>query len=319
MSLKTIAAALLTVSAAAGLGCSSNDTNGTADSDAGTGSEAGDDGGITPIPSIALSVACTDSLDSIYGDPGPLGDTKGAILKCAHERDFTAAELDALARANGYSGRAFTSGARAYRVVYRTERGAEGAAAPLPGYTSATVLIPDTPRAAQLPVVVAAHGTAGEGGACALSKSTLNPQNPPDPVTVLVTPLAGDGYAAITPDYAGYANYGAANNPPSGAFLVNDVGKSVLDAARALRALIPNAVSEKVVIVGHSEGGHASLSALSMNETYGAGGTLVGVATYSPLWFNMASWGAMLIEPTVFPLNPPDGNIFPIGVGVWYH
>ena len=291
---------------------------GCSSSSAGPGSsptsDAGDGG--NAVSAIALANACTDSLDSIYGDPGSLAGPRGAILKCAHEKDFSSAELEALARKSGYSGRPFTSGARAYRVVFRTER---GDAAGSPGYSSASVLVPDTPRASSLPVIVAAHGTAGESGICALSKSNLSPETK-DVVTVLLAGIGGGGYAVITPDYAGYSNYGAAGNPPSGEFLGADVGKTVLDAARALRKLVPAAVSDKVALIGHSEGGHAVLSALAMAEAYGADGTIVGVATYAPLWFNQASWGAMLAVPNQFPLVPPDGgSVFPIAVGVWYH
>jgi pimeloyl-ACP methyl ester carboxylesterase len=292
-------------------GCSSSSESPAPSAD---GGDAGD--GDNGVNAIAIASPCTDSLDSIYGDPGSLAGPRGAILKCAHEKDFSRDDLEALARKSGYAGRPFTSGARAYRVVFRTER---GDAAGSPGYSSASVLVPDTPRAPSLPVIVAAHGTAGESGICALSKTNVSPDTK-DVVTVLLAGIAGGGYAVITPDYAGYSNYGAPGNPASGEFLSADVGKTVLDAARALRKLVPAAVSDKVALVGHSEGGHSVLSALAMAEAYGADGTIVGVATYAPLWFNQASWGAMLAVPNQFPLMPPDGgSVFPIAVGVWYH
>jgi pimeloyl-ACP methyl ester carboxylesterase len=283
-------------------GCSTRDHGTSAPPDAGS--------------AIILSSPCADSLDAIYGDPGGSPKTQGAILKCAHERDFNVAELDALARANGYAGRPLTSGAQGFRVVYGTERGSQP---PVLGSSSATVLIPTAPRPGPLPVVVVAHGATGEAGACADSRTNLTATSG-DAVTVMLAAFAGDGYVVISPDYAGYVNYGAPGTLPTGEFLAADVGKSVLDGARALRTLTPSAVSDKVVLVGHSEGGHAVLSALTMHENYGSGGTLAGVAAYSPFWFNSAAWGAMFLVASEYPLNPPSGGApFAVGIGVWYH
>ena len=49
---------------------------------------------------------------------------------------------------------------------------------------------------------------------------------------------------------------------------------------------------DKVVFVGHSQGGHAVLAAQSYAASYGMHGTLAGVAAYAPMWFSMSAWGA---------------------------
>jgi len=270
--------------------------------DAGGAAEAGGD--------AALAVGCADAIDAVYGDPGALTGEPGSILKCAADRTWTQAELDAYARANeyAYTGKPFTSGAKVYRVTYRTER---GDTAKTPGYTSALVFVPDHPSPGA-PAVVVSHGTAGQAPSCSPSKTKFDSKS--DAYAAMIFPLVGVGYPVIVPDYAGYANYGAAGNPPSGYAASADVGKSVLDGLRALRKLVPGITSDKSIVVGHSQGGHSALSALAIAESYGV--KVDGVVTYSPLWFSQATWGALLALSGDYPLAD---NAFAAGVGIWYH
>jgi pimeloyl-ACP methyl ester carboxylesterase len=258
----------------------------------------------------ALAVGCTDAIDAIYGDPGALTAEAGTILKCAPDRVWTAAELDAYSRANKYpfTGKPYVSGAKVYRVTYRTER---GTTTPSPGYTSALVFIPDLPSPGA-PAIVVAHGTAGQAPSCTPSKYEFKSTD--NSFAAMIFPLVGVGYPVIVPDYAGYSNYGAAGNPPSGYAESPDVGKSVLDGLRALRKMVPGITSDKSIVIGHSQGGHSALSALAIAESYGV--KVDGVVTYSPLWFNQATWGALLALSASYPL---DTNAFPAGVGIWYH
>ena len=54
---------------------------------------------------------------------------------------------------------------------------------------------------------------------------------------------------------------------------------------------------DKVVFVGHSQGGHAALAAQSYAQAYGMQGTLVGVATFAPLWMSMSLFAAATTTP----------------------
>jgi pimeloyl-ACP methyl ester carboxylesterase len=305
--------------------CSSS-SNGSSSGSSSGGSEASTDA--PTVTGIVPEIACTDSIDSVYADPGDVSSqAKGAILKCAHDRDLTAAELLAAAQSQvdggnpPYSGKAFTSGAHIYRVLYRTERGDTNGS---PGYSSALLLLPDTPRngGKQLPVVVAAHGSRGQGADCAPSQnmdpapqSATNGQYVQEDFFHLVYPLVGLGYPVIATDYAGYANFGGANNPPPTYDSASDLGKSVLDGARALRKAIPSSVSQQAVLVGHSEGGYASLAALSMAQSYGLDGVISGVAVYAPLWISKRVYGVILSLPSNFPFS--SSNVGP--VSLWYH
>jgi pimeloyl-ACP methyl ester carboxylesterase len=318
--------ALAASGAAGGMAaCSSSSNGGSSSGSSSGGAEASTDGpsgqGLVP------EIACSDTIDSVYGDPGDVSSqAKGAILKCAHDVDMTAAQLYAATQVDTdgtnppYQGKTLTSGAHIYRVLYRTERGNPGNT---PGYSSALLLLPEKPRAgAGLPVVVAAHGTFGLAPGCAPSKNAADePRSPTNAQFLqadyrhLLYPLVGLGYAVIAPDFAGYANWGGANNPPPTYDDAADIGKSVLDGARALRKVIPSSVSQQVVLVGHSEGGSAVLSALSIADAYGLDGVLSGVAAYAPLWISRRSWGALLSLPNLFPLATDRTG----AISLWYH
>lgn len=320
----------LTASGAAGgmAACSSSSSGGPSGSgsSSGGGNEASTDA--PAVMGLVPEIACTDSIDSIYKDPGDVSSKpKGAILKCAKDRDMTAAQLEAAAQSQvdggnpPYQGKDFTSGAHVYRVLYRTERGDPNNT---PGYSSALLLLPEAPRngGKGLPVVVAAHGSAGLAPGCAFSKNAMDePETPNNAQYVqvdyyhLVYPLVGLGYAVIAPDNAGYAGTWGPNNPPPQYDGAADIGKSVLDGARALRQLVPSSVSQQAVIVGHSEGGSAALSALSLAGSYGLDGVLSGVAVYAPLWLSRRSYGVLLSLPSSFPLSSSKAA----AISLWYH
>ena len=284
--------------------CSSSRSNTTpAATDAGTDATV-----VVAAGAFTLEVPCTDTIESVYADPGPLPAEKGAIIRCAVDKVLTKDQVTA-----GAEGRAgakpFTSGARVYRVLFRTERGDDANSA---GYSSAVVYVPDTPRVAPgsgklLPVIVTGHGTKGQGGACAPSKTGTDPY--------LLYPIVGAGFALIAPDLAGFANFGAPNNPPNAFGSAADAAKSTLDGARALRKMFSKSVSDQVVLIGHSAGGSSVLSALALNESYGSGGKLAGVVSYAPLWFSQASWGALPFAAANFPTATfPNVN----ASAIWY-
>jgi alpha-beta hydrolase superfamily lysophospholipase len=132
----------------------------------------------------------------------------------------------------------------------------------------------------------------------------------------MVYPLVGAGYAVIVSDLAGYANFGAAGNPPSAYAQATDVGRSTLDSGRALKKLFPS-LDDKVVLVGHSQGGHSALASLALVDTYGTAAPIAGVAVYAPLWLSQRSWGAVLVA-SLGRQFPVDESAAP-AVSVWYH
>jgi pimeloyl-ACP methyl ester carboxylesterase len=319
-SLLVFSLAALACGAGAGAAACSGGSSGTQpapDAAAESAPAEGSSGGVSFTPVNP----CTDSDDAIYANPGDVSSAaKGDILKCAHDPDLSIADLNAAvdvsndAGDQAYSGEPFTSGAHVYRVLYRTERGdANGS----PGYASALVLLPDTPRAAStpLPVVVAAHGSRGQASKCAPSKNDPAASYVEEDFQHQVYPLVGLGYAVIAPDLAGYANYGGTNNPPSAYDGIADVAKSMIDGARALRKLIPSAMSQQIVLVGHSQGGYTALGTLAYSSTYPPDATIAAVAVYAPIWLSQRVWAALLFAPASYGFAQSSAG----EVSIWYH
>lgn len=260
------------------------------------------------------ALPCADAPDSVYGAPPADASGRGDITRCAAETPLTKEALTAKLAEVGYKGKPATTGARVYRVQFKTERGDEKNTA---AASSGMIYIPDTPRAEKLPVVVAARGSRGQAAACAASKFDKAAEYVNDDLYSLVYPLVGAGYAVVLPDLAGYSNYGAPGNPPSAYASAADVGKSTLDSAKAMRKLFP-VLDNKVVLVGHSQGGHSALSALALAPTYAPELPIAGVALYAPLWLSQRSWGAALYSGV--SKDYPIATVPSIAaVSIWYH
>ncbi len=317
--------------AVVGVACSSSSKSPAPATDAGKRDAAGHDGAVKKgdggtVSSYTLKIDCTDSIASIYGDAGALPGKPGTILRCAHDSVMTADAMYTVASGQSdagtlpYAGPKFSSGASTYRVLYETQR---GNSAGTPGYSSALLFVPDHPRAAKSPIIVASHGSRGQAAYCA--PSTGDPQGwyVEHDFINQVYPLVGYGYAVIAPDLAGYASWGAPGNPMSAYADANDVGRSTLDGARALASALKGDVSSDVVITGHSQGGGTAFSALAIASTYAPDLHVAAVAVYAPLWFSLRSFAAIL-DPklsslTSFPFPGEDGGTSAGPVSIWYH
>lgn len=261
-----------------------------------------------------LTVACADPADALAPPSGAPGD----VLRCARLDELDPAALEARSRAvlGDAAHRAYTSGARIYRVLYRTTRATRPVA---PGVASALVYLPTVPRAAHVPVVVATHGAYGEAPGCAPTQLVGHPDQGGLYQTLVsqVHPLVGAGYAVIAPDLSGFAGYGAAGTPRPALLSTEDEAYAVLDASRALRRLVPDKLTPDVVLTGQSAGGHATLSALSYADSYGAGGTIAGTVLFAPLWLSAQSLlGGLLAAPQQFPIAAAPN--MPNAGSVWY-
>ena len=272
-----------------------------------------------------LLMSCNDIIDSIYQHPGDFLGEKGAILRCAEDLSLSREDLYGYMKENGYEGVPFSSGTTMYRILYKTER-AEGQ----PGIATARLFLPTNPRADRLPVVISLRGAVGIAPKCAASKHNheleygdFERQN---------FSLAGYGYAIFATDLAGFGNYGASGNPPLGYGVTKDVGKSALDGVVAMRNLLGDKLTRKVVLLGQSQGGHSALSALAMSnspdeapssenavldfEHYGIDGELAGVAVYAPHWFSQRTWGGLLQLAGLYPF---ESHALANLSSIWYH
>jgi pimeloyl-ACP methyl ester carboxylesterase len=287
--------------------------------------------------SFDLGVPCEDTEASLYADPGELPAEKGAIIRCVDDGVIAKAQVatwlselendstddDPNGVINTYQGPPPTGGAHVYRVLYRTERG-DGS----PGYSVATMYVPDGEPTVRLPLLLLAHGARGQAASCAPSVTprgtymevdATDGSNVQDDNDAMLLPLMASGFAVAVTDSAGFSNFGASDNPLSVFADIQDVAKSLLDSGHALRKLVPSATSDDVLLVGLSGGGHAALGALEVANDYAPPGKIIAAAVYSPLWFAQRAWGVSMTSAAAslggIILNKSSG----IPASIWYH
>jgi pimeloyl-ACP methyl ester carboxylesterase len=176
------------------------------------------------------------------------------------------AQPGVLLRSEGFS-RGVPSGARAWRILYTTTR-ADGD----PALASAIVLLslraPKTPR----PVVAWTHGTTGVDRGCAPSLLDDPFANVP-----ALRQLIEEGWLYVATDYVGLGTDG-----PHPYLIGEGEGRSALDAVRAVAQFSEVLADQRVVVWGHSQGGHAALWTAALAPTYAPDVKLAGVAAAAP-------------------------------------
>ena len=129
------------------------------------------------------------------------------------------------------------------------------------------------------PVITYAHGSTGIADQCAPSRATV-PGSDPYVTDVGLAPLfeswIRDGYAVLRTDYEGLGGPG-----PHPFLIGRSEGDGVLDIVRAARQLTPS-LSRRVIIVGHSQGGHAALWAGALAPRYTPDLRILGTVAFAP-------------------------------------
>jgi pimeloyl-ACP methyl ester carboxylesterase len=162
------------------------------------------------------------------------------------------------------------TGPRSHLVLYRSV-GVNGS----PVAVSGIVELPRgrAPRGGW-PVISWAHGTTGTADACAPSKDAAAGINLY--VRAMFDRWLRAGYAVVRTDYEGLGTPGA--HP----YLIGtSEGRSTLDIVRAAREL-SRRVGKRLVIAGHSQGGHAALWAAALAPRYTRELDLRGTVAFAP-------------------------------------
>jgi hypothetical protein len=268
---------------------------------------------------LELKRACNDKLEDVYKLPKQLGSydasKRGDIVRCATGRRVETAEISQLMSRLGFAGVTPQYAAQLLRISYRTERPTGQ-----PDVASALVVLPIKPRLAdgreievqdefsrrgkRAPLIGFGHGTIPYGNTCAYSR--LDPVRggsiPDDRELALTIALATRGYPVVMSDYTGFL-IDAVATP-----YMDSQGESrpTLDATRAFQKLVPNA-PDSVALVGHSQGGHAVLSAQAVARSYGLAGNLLGVAAFAPFWAPARAFGALVSPEFALQTSDPGG------------
>jgi pimeloyl-ACP methyl ester carboxylesterase len=174
------------------------------------------------------------------------------------------------------TGSAALKSASVNRLLLYVSQGAAGG----PVAVSGTVSIPKgkAPRGGW-PVVTWGHGTTGIADICAPSRDGA--ANPAHGLISYIYPLLESwlkrGYAVVRTDYEGLGPPG--DHP----FLNGDSeGRDMLDLVLAARKVEP-ALSRKVVIAGHSQGGQAALFAAALAPTWTPELQVKGTIAFAPV------------------------------------
>jgi pimeloyl-ACP methyl ester carboxylesterase len=174
-----------------------------------------------------------------------------------------------------FHGVAALKGANNYLVLYK-QVGVAGKPVPVSGIVS--VPKGKAPKHGW-PVVTYAHGTTGIADGCAPSRDTgrSSGANEADTgIAPLLDTWIKDGYAVVRTDYEGLGTPG-----PHPYLIGHSEGYGVLDVVTAARQLDP-AVSNRVVISGHSQGGQAALWAAALAPSYTPGLHVLGTVAFAP-------------------------------------
>lgn len=158
-------------------------------------------------------------------------------------------------------------GSKQYQLLYAS-RSITGAPVAVSGFA----FIPSgTPPKGGWPVLSYAHGTVGLADKCApsLKLGTIE--------QVIGLSFVAQGIAVVATDYEGLGTPG--RHP----YIVGESeGRGVLDIVRAARQLPGETVSNKFVVWGHSQGGHAALFAGQLAKTWTPDLKLLGVVAGAP-------------------------------------
>jgi acetyl esterase/lipase len=174
----------------------------------------------------------------------------------------------ALIRATPIAGVPVLPDSRAWAVLYHS-RDFDGRDVAVSGVV---VVPPGAAPAGGRPVVVWGHGSSGLADRCAPSHAGVLGAFGP----WLGGLLQQDLVVAAT-DYQGLGTPG-----PARTLIGLSAGRAVLDVARAARGLQAAGAGGRVVLGGHSEGGHAVLWAAELARSYAPELQVLGVATSAP-------------------------------------
>lgn len=253
-------------------------------------------------------IAATDApaTRARYFEPQPA--PRGGLEGYVHLGDYTAADMDAVQRVDGYEaaglGRRAVCGVSLYEMSFRTTPpGGRRASA----NATAAVLVPtgaDRACGGAHAVVAFAQGTQTDTAARAADPNNWGTR-------LAAAYHAAQGFVVVIPDYLGDGTPdrfpGVAKYDYHPYLHAQSEATTILDAVRAVRST-PLSLSGKVMLTGASQGGHATAAAHLMAETIYRGeldiaGTSIAAGVLD-VPRTVATWRALANDPT----NPASGS-----------
>jgi alpha-beta hydrolase superfamily lysophospholipase len=229
-------------------------------------------GGLAAVAGLVLLAACTGGRTD---GGGPSSSVPPTTAPERPPEEFYAVPEPlppgppgALIRSVPIAGLSVLPDSRAWAILYHS-RDFEGRDVAVSGVV---VVPPGAAPPGGRPVVVWGHGSSGLADRCTPSRAGVMGAFGP-----WLGGLLQQGMVVAATDYQGLGTPGSAR---TGIGL--SAGRAVLDVARAARGLDGAGASGRVVLHGHSEGGHAVLWAAEMARSYAPELQVLGVATSAP-------------------------------------
>src|SRR5262245_18760123 len=159
------------------------------------------------------------------------------------------------------------TGVRGWRILYATSVDDS-----TPAMAVATVFAPIDPPAGPLPVIAWEHGTTGLLQKCMPSLLSLPSKGIPDRDRIVMA-----GWVVVATDYS-FAEKGG----PHPYLIGEGEARAALDSIRAARQISELALDKRVVVWGHSQGGHAALWTGIVGPRYAPDLEIRGVVAIAP-------------------------------------
>jgi fermentation-respiration switch protein FrsA (DUF1100 family) len=230
---------------------------------------------LLPVAAAALVLAAAAPAHAATVEKGPAGDAfytpPAALPKGPHGTPVWQRKL---------SGPAVLKSAKSNTLLLYRSTSVDGKTTAVSG----TVAVPKgkAPKGGW-PVVSWAHGTIGAADACAPSKIAM----PANYDAALLNRWLKAGYAVVRTDYEGLGTPG-----PHPYLIGTSAGRSVLDMVRAARKL-DDRIGKRVLLAGHSQGGHAALFAGALARKWTPELTVRGTLAFAPA-SHLGEQGALL-------------------------
>lgn len=207
------------------------------------------------VLAIAWWTTQPDNPDAFYKAPAQQPTEGGALLR-----------IDAFTRE-------VPAGTRGWRILYTTTRADNS-----PAIASAIVVAPEQRRSGAHPIIAWAHGATGIVPGCAPSVMA-HPfgDAASGGAWALLGKLLAENWVYVATDYVGLGTTGGH------AFLIGDeAARAVFDAVRAAHRIDEIDLDDRVVVWGHSQGGHAALWSGIRAQEYAPDLKVLGIAALAP-------------------------------------
>jgi pimeloyl-ACP methyl ester carboxylesterase len=203
-----------------------------------------------PTPEAFRASVTAHAPDAFYDPPSDVPHKPGQLLRSEPLKDVTLA-----------------AGVRGWRILYATTVDDN-----TPATAVATVFAPTDLPAHPLPVIAWEHGTTGLLQKCMPSLLSFSTKGVPERDRIVKT-----GWAVVATDYS-FAEKGG----PHPYLIGEGEARAALDSVRAARQMPELTLDKRMVVWGHSQGGHAALWIGIVGPRYAPDLEILGVAAIAP-------------------------------------